>query len=305
MAATAHLYQIFIRATPDEVWQAITDPTWTARYFHGTAFHSSLQPGSPMGYTLDDRTVVTGTVEVAEPPHRLVTTWQFVDNPALAEEPPSRVEWLIEPAGDGLTRVRVAHRDLARSPQTWAMVKDGWAWILDAMKSLIETGEPLPDWAERSAASAGDDDVEGEWHRAQAITANNSTWDMITAERTPDNDEEMLRRAYAAAYHWARAAGRAPANEVRARYLLAKAHLLAGDAHAAARYADSCHDGCVEHGLADFDLAYALEMQARSALALGETARGHALWAQAKAVPIADPEDQAIVDCDFADAPAG
>jgi hypothetical protein len=171
--------------------------------------------------------------------------------------------------------------------------------------SLIETGEPLPDWAERSAASAGDDDVEGEWHRAQAITATNSTWDMITAERTPDNDEEMLRRAYAAAYHWARAAGRAPANEVRARYLLAKAHLVAGDAHAAARYADSCHDGCVEHGLADFDLAYALEMQARSALALGETARGHALWAQAKAVPIADPEDQAIVDADFADAPAG
>ena len=70
---------------------------------------------------------------------------------------------------------------------------------------------------------------DGEWHRAQAIECNNSTWEMIEAERTSTNDEEMLRRAYASAYHWARAAGvRGPANDARAAWLLAKVQLLAG-----------------------------------------------------------------------------
>ena len=64
-------------------------------------------------------------------------------------------------------------------------------------------------------------------HRRLAVVCNNSTWEMIEAERTAANDEEMLRRAYAAAYHWQRAEGAEPVNEVRAVWLLSKVHLVA------------------------------------------------------------------------------
>ena len=80
----------------------------------------------------------------------------------------------------------------------------------------------------------------------------------------------MLRRAYASAYHWARAARRVPANEARAAWLLAKVQLLAGQPELSLRYADRCLSICQQHGLADFDLAYAHEARARALKALGD-----------------------------------
>ncbi|MFZ2442894.1 MAG: hypothetical protein WAW51_11060, partial [Ilumatobacteraceae bacterium] len=68
-------------------------------------------------------------------------------------------------------------------------------------------------------------------------------------------------------------------------------------------YADACLAQCQQFGLVDFDLAYAHEARARALRALGREDEGLAAWAAAKAVAIADPEDQEIVDGDFADAP--
>lgn len=300
---TPHRYRIYIRASQQQVWQGITDPEFTSRYFHGTAFQSSLEPGSQMRYVMaggDD--AVEGVIEVADAPNRLVTTWRFMYDAAMAEEPPSRVEWVLTAAGEGLTRVDVVHSDLARSPITWGHVQHGWVWILDNLKTLLETGDVLPDET-LAVADRDKDDVNGQWHRAQAIECNNSVWEMIEAERTPANDEEMLRRAYAAAYHWQRAKGAGPVNEVRAVYMLAKALLLAGQAARSLHYADACLAGCIEHGLVDFDLAYAHEVRARALRAAGREAEGLAEWAAALAVAIADPEDKAILDADFADAP--
>lgn len=303
MAITRHQYQIFIRATPEQVWDAVIQPEFTRRYFHGTAFDASPAAGESYRTSLPNGDgAVDGTIEVLDPPHRLVMTWHTLYDAALAAEPPSRVEWQIDAAGDGLTRVRLVHGDLAQSPLTWANVKDGWAWILDSMKSLLETGEPLPPvTAGRDEAI---DDVAGEWHRAQAIEANNSIWDLIgKADRTADDDEEMLRRAYASTYHWSRAARRGPANDARGAYMLSKVQLLVGQRELALRYADSCMSTCQEHGLGDFDLAYAHEVRARALQALGRTDEAAEAWRAAKAVPIADPEDQAILDADLADGP--
>ena len=144
------------------------------------------------------------------------------------------------------------------------------------------------------------DDAAGEWHRAQGIECNNSTWEMIEAARTPENDEEMLRRAYASTYHWARAVRRGPANEARGAWLLAKVHLLVGQPELSLRYADRCMTVCSEHGLVDFDLAYAYEARARALKALGKDIEAGESWEMAKAVPIADPDDQAILDADLA-----
>ncbi|MEL7157996.1 MAG: SRPBCC family protein, partial [Actinomycetota bacterium] len=144
--APQHVYQIFIKASPDRVWQAITDPAFTTEYFFHTAVESSFEPGSGHRYLLPDgETAASGNVEVVEPGHRLVLTWQALYDAELAEEPPSRVEWTLDPANDDgtVTRLRVRHYDLGLSPKTWAGVQEGWHAILDGMKTLLETGEPL------------------------------------------------------------------------------------------------------------------------------------------------------------------
>jgi uncharacterized protein YndB with AHSA1/START domain len=298
MAITKHVYQIFIKATPEAVWEAIVEPSWTRRYFHGTSFDSPPVKGEPYRTTIaDGRPAVDGVIEELDPPNRLVMTWHVLYDAAMSEEPPSRVEWIVEPMGEGLTRLRLEHGDLALSPLTWANVKDGWAYVLDGLKTVIETGESLP---ALTAELQPIEDTDGEWHRAQGIECNNSTWEMIEAERAPENDEEMLRRAYASTYHWARAARRVPANDARGAWLLAKVQLLAGQPQLSLRYADRCLEVCKQYGLADFDLAYAYEARARALKALGDDIAAGESWDLAKSVPIADAEDQAILDADLA-----
>lgn len=299
MTNTRHQYRVYIRSTPDQVWQAILDPAFTHRYFHGTAFDAPPSAGEPYRTTLGDGApAVDGVIEVCEPPYRLVQTWHVLYDPAMAEEPPSRVEWTITEAGEGLVQLDLVHGDLSRSPLTWANVKNGWVWILDSMKSLVETGEPLP------AATAGADDVpgdpEGEWHRTQGVTCNNSIWGLLSEKRTPVNCEELLRAAYASLYHWQRAARRGPENEARGIYMLSKVQLAVGQPEASLTAGDSCMAHCVEHGLVDFDLAYAHEARARALQALGRTDEAATAWQAAHDVPIADPEDKEIVDADFA-----
>lgn len=300
---TRHVYRVYIRASAEEVWQALIDPEFTRQYFHDTAFDESPQTGQPYRTTMSNGApAIDGIIEVCEPPRRLVQTWHVLYDAAMAEEPPGRVEWTITDAGEGMVRLDLVHGDLARSPLTWAHVKDGWVLIVESLKSLLETGRPLP--PETMNEPAVGQDPTGDWHRAQGIECNNAIWDLVGEPASPERNEELLRRAYASAYHWQRAARRTPANEVRARYMLAKVHLLTGSPDTSLRYADGVLAGCEEHGLADFDLAYAHEARARALAALGREAESMAAWSAARAVPIADPEDLAIVEADFADAPA-
>lgn len=149
-----------------------------------------------------------------------------------------------------------------------------------------------------------DVDTAAEMHRAQAVEINNSIWDLVGKDdRTATDDEEMLRRAYSSAYHWQRARGAEPANEARALYMLARVHLFTGQGVRSLHYADACLAQCVQHGLVDFDLAYAHEARARALRVLGREEEGLAAWAAAKQVPVVDPEDRVVVEADFADAP--
>ena len=150
-------------------------------------------------------------------------TFRFLYDAALAEEPPSRVEWTLTPAGD-VTRLTLTHGDLFQSPLTWDRVRMGWLTVVHGLKTLVETGEELGE-IDDPQAEASAEDPEGEWHRSQGIAANNGTWDWLgkpADERTADDDEQMTLSAYAAAYHWARAARSGPEN-VRARELAAVA----------------------------------------------------------------------------------
>lgn len=305
MPPARHEYEVYIRATPDEVFAAITDPAFTRQYFHGTAFDTPTVQGEDYRTSLPDGSpAVEGTVEVLDPPHRLVLTWHTLYDADLATEPVSRVEWQVESAGEGVTRLRLVHGDLAQSPRTWASLEHDWPWVLDAMKTLLETGSPLPPVGQELTARPFGDEPAGDWHRMQAIEANNSTWDLIQEpERNADEDEDMLRRAYAAAYHWDRAAGRSPGNAARADWLLAKVHLHVGRTELSLHYAERCLATCLEHGLVDFDLAYAHEASARALMALGRVDDAGREWSAAGAVPVADAEDRAALEKDLAEGP--
>lgn len=306
-----HQYEVYIRATPEQVFAAITDPELTRQYFHGTAFDQPPVQGRRYSTSIaDGRPAVDGTIEVLDPPHRFVQTWHVLYDAEMAEEPVSRVEWLVEEAGPGLTRLRVVHGDLAQSPLTWRSVRHGWVWILDGLKSLLETGTPLPAYTDepddRGDRETGvdQDEVDPGWHRFQAVEANNSVWELLhRSDRSAADDEELLQRAYTARYHWARATGRGPANVARGAWLLAKVQHALGEPTLSLRYADECLEVCEQHDLVDFDLAYAHEARARALKALGRDAEADEAWARARAVPVADAEDRALVEADLAVGP--
>jgi uncharacterized protein YndB with AHSA1/START domain len=312
MAITAHVYQIYIKGTPDQVWSAITESEWTRRYFHATHFDAPLVEGEVFRMVrADDGPAVDGQVEQLQPPApgrpgRLVVTWHVLYDADLSQEPPGRVEWTVEAVGDRLTRVRLVHGDLAFSPLTWENVRDGWVWVLDGLKTVIETGSSLPpvtrDGAADSSEAVDGLDSSQDWHRSQAVTANNDAWELLQSEHglSPDEVEELLRRVYTAAYHWQRAAGAEPANESRASYLVAAALLLADQPEAALRAADRSLTTCAAAGLVDFDLAYAHEARARALAELGRAVEAEEAWALAREVEIADPEDREILERDFA-----
>jgi len=301
-----HQYEVYIRATPEEVFAAITDPAMTRQYFHGTAFdHPPAQGARYSTSTADGRPAVEGTVEVLDPPRRFVQTWHVLYDTELAAEPVSRVEWEVEPAGDGLTRLRVVHGDLAQSPKTWANVRHGWVWILDGLKSPLETGRPLPPATGRSEDDEPGD-VDAAWHRQQAAEANNSVWELLEKpHRSAAEDEEMLQRAYASRYHWARAEGRGPVHVARGAWLLARVQSDLGEGALSLRYADECLAVCEEHGLTGADLAYAHEARTRALARLGRADEASAARTAALAVPVEDAEDRARLEEDLANQPAG
>lgn len=305
MSAPRHVYQVHIRASADAVWQALTDPAFTRRYFHRTAIESTFEPGAPVRLVRPDGSdAVSGTIEVCDPPRRLVMTWRVLYDAAMSEEPPSRVEWILTESGDGITRVTTIHRDLGRSPLTAAGVAAGWHWVLHSMKSLLETGAAL-DGTESPPPDIGEGDAgAGDWHRAMAVEANGATWKLLARDDlTPEEGDELLERAYASAYHWRRAAGRTLEHAARASWLISRAHAVLGHGELALHHADRCMDQTEVAGLQGFDLAYAHEARARALARLRRAGEASAELDAARAVTIVDDEERAIFEADLAAGP--
>jgi uncharacterized protein YndB with AHSA1/START domain len=304
----AHVYEIFIRASRERIWNALIDPEYTTRYFHGTRFESSFEPGAPYVSRIvaQDLLAVDGTIEVFEPPSRLVYTWHTLYDAEMAAEPPSRVEWTLAPATEdgAVTRVTMRHGDLGMSPKTWESVRIGWVAIIDSMKTLLETGEPLPSVGTGDRAAANE--VDGKWHRMQGVAANNSTWELLDGRQlTDDEADDLLGRAYAATYHWRRAEGATAVNAARGSWLVSRSHAVLGQGELALHHARRSSAHVQEAGdlAADFDHAYAHEATARALACLGRLDEARAELALAAAVEIADPEDRAIIESDLKSEP--
>ena len=138
-----NVHQVFIRATAEQIWEAITKPEFTLKYFYGTRVESDLAVGSPFLYRAgdSDELLVEGEVLEADPPRRLTVSWRFLYDPELAAEEPSRVTWEIEPQDGGYCKFTAVHEGLgAKSAEH---VSGGWPYIVSGLKTLLETGKPL------------------------------------------------------------------------------------------------------------------------------------------------------------------
>jgi len=141
-ALTTQVYSVFIRATPEQVWAAITTPEFTRKYFHGSAV--TVTPALYLGVHDTGMELVKGPVFEYDPPRRLSHGWRSLYDPGLAEEDESRVTWELDDAGNGITKLTVVHDRLDNSPKTAENVSGpGWMIVLSGLKTLLETGEPL------------------------------------------------------------------------------------------------------------------------------------------------------------------
>ncbi|CAN5890326.1 SRPBCC domain-containing protein [soil metagenome] len=158
-SVTTQVYRVFIKATPQAIWDAITTPEWTQRYGYGLRDMYELSPGGAyrghanagmltMGWP---DVVADGEVIEADPPHKLVVTWRMAMDPSLAAEGFTRLTYEIAEGRGGVSRLSVIH-DLAGTPGHAAMVAGdqqgpgaggGWTWILSDLKSLLESGSPM------------------------------------------------------------------------------------------------------------------------------------------------------------------
>lgn len=155
---TTQIDEIYIRASPQAIWDAITSPEWTAKYRYRGPAEYDLRPGGAyrgratpgmvsMGLP---EVVVDGEVVESVPPKKLVQTYRFLFNEATRAEGFTRLTWEIEPTQSGFSRLTVTH-ELEGAPIMAGMVASrfsemgagGWNWILGDLKTLLETGAAM------------------------------------------------------------------------------------------------------------------------------------------------------------------
>jgi uncharacterized protein YndB with AHSA1/START domain len=139
-----HVYEVYIRTTPDKLWQALTDGKTSKQYFYGGTLKSDWKAGSSMDLVDDEagRTMLANKILEIDPPRKLVHTFSSQVEDDQKKDRPSRVTWLIEPMGD-VVKLTVTHDDFDGETATFKSVKSGWGPVLSGLKTLLETGRPL------------------------------------------------------------------------------------------------------------------------------------------------------------------
>ena len=134
------VFEIYIRTTPERLWEAITDPDIRAKYSFGARVTSDWTPGSPISMSSPTGLLGDGEVLEAEPPRRLVHTMRALWGDDVKAEGFSRVTWEIEQVADSC-RLSVTHDQLRESAN--AQLYGGWPMVLSGLKTWLETGELL------------------------------------------------------------------------------------------------------------------------------------------------------------------
>ncbi len=153
---TTQVYRVYIKATPQGIWDAITKPEWTERYGYGGRGEYDLRPvGAYRGLTSEGmrsmgapEVGVDGEVIEVDPPRRLVQTFRMSMDEAMAAEGFTRLTYEIDPGKGDVTKLTVTH-DVTGAPKLAVLMAGGmedqgagggWPWVLSGLKTLLETG---------------------------------------------------------------------------------------------------------------------------------------------------------------------
>ncbi len=141
MAGDRFVYVIYIRTTPQKLWDALRDPEFTRRYWVETWQESTWEKGGRWKIMLPDgRVGDSGEVLEIDPPRKLVVSWRNEFKPELKEEGYSRLTYLLEPEAETV-KLTVIHEIDKEKSKLIEAVSSGWPALLCSMKSLLETGE--------------------------------------------------------------------------------------------------------------------------------------------------------------------
>lgn len=145
MSKSKFLYVTYIRTTADKLWDALTNKELMKRYWFNMHQESDWREGSSWEMK-DSKGEVwdSGTILESQKPHKLVISWQHQHNSVARDEGFSRMTYLIETAGP-LVKLTVAHESDVENSDLIVKVSGGWPMILSSLKSMLETGEELPD----------------------------------------------------------------------------------------------------------------------------------------------------------------
>jgi hypothetical protein len=139
-------------------------------------------------------------------------------------------------------------------------------------------------------------------HRRLGVDLFNHTWTLLEKpDRTPSEDDELLHATHASAYHWSRVG--APENLARAEWQVSRVNAVLARGEAALHHAQRCLDHCLEHGIGDWDLAYAYEALARAHKVAGDEAeyRRNLELAREAGTRIAEDDDREHLERDLAE----
>jgi uncharacterized protein YndB with AHSA1/START domain len=143
MSKPKFVYVTYIASTAEKVWQALTDPRMTEKYWFGFRVTANGRPGEHM--TAVDpagKEVHHDVILRSDPPHRLSYAWRPLYD-EFKHERPSRVTFDIAPLGDQV-RLTVTHDDFEEDSVVFEKISDGWPCVLSSLKTYLETGRPLP-----------------------------------------------------------------------------------------------------------------------------------------------------------------
>jgi DNA-binding transcriptional MerR regulator len=141
-------------------------------------------------------------------------------------------------------------------------------------------------------------------HRQVGVDLFNHTWTLLEKERrTRDEDDEMLHATHASAYHWLHAIGAGPENRARSEWQISRVYAVLGRGEPAVHHAQRCLDHCREHGIGDWDLAFAYEALARAHKVAGneDEFRRNLELAREAGAKISDAEDRELLEKDVAE----
>ena len=140
VAGDTAVFEVFIKTTPERLWEAITNPELRKQYSFGIETHSDWTPGSKYTSGAPGVDIAAGENITVEPPRLLVQTFNALWSDEVKAQGTTRVTWEIEPVGSSC-RLTVTHDQLP--PDANAELYGGWPMILSGLKTLLETGEHL------------------------------------------------------------------------------------------------------------------------------------------------------------------